>query len=288
MHIGVAGQGIIGTRMAANWRRAGHAVRVWNRTPPATPPADGTLAVSPAELADWAAVVMVVVADPPAVDSVLGGPHGLATVDLRGKLILNATTVDAATSQRAAAAVAAAGGAFLETPFTGSKAAAEAGKLVFFTGGDGEALARAEPLLLQTGARVFHFGPVGRASDVKLAFNLMLANQMQALAEGFRFAQLAGVDLDTFTAAYRLNAGWCGLAEMKLPKLRERDFAPHFSLKHMDKDLRLALERAVALDARLPHTRHVKHLFTEAMNRGWGEEDFAVLYRTLLDAGAST
>jgi 3-hydroxyisobutyrate dehydrogenase-like beta-hydroxyacid dehydrogenase len=281
MRIGIAGLGIIGTRMAANWRKAGHEVLGWNRTRARAEGLGLPLYGTPAELAAPSDVVVIVVADPPAVHSVIAGAQGIASIALRGKMVLNASTVDAATNRKAAAAVEAAGGRFLETPFTGSKTGAESATLVFFVGGDEGVFRRAEPLLLQVGRKAFHFGPVGAAADTKLAMNLILANYMQAMAEGFLYARKAGVDMQTFVEAFRLNAGWCPLAELKVPKIIGRDFSPHFSLKHMDKDLRLALERAEETGAELPHTLHLKELFNEAMERGWGDEDFAVLCRAL-------
>ena len=281
MKIGVAGLGIIGSQMAKNWRKAGHDVTGWNRTRAHAEHLGIPLAPTPAALAASSDLVMIVVADPPAVDAVVSGPDGIASVPLQGKIVLNASTVDGATNRRAEAVVKAAGGDFLETPFTGSKAGAENAKLVFFVGGEASVLRRVEPVLLQTGMKAFHFGPVGKAADTKLAMNLILANYMQAMAEGFHFAQKAGIDMKTFVDAFKLNAGWCLVAELKVPKILANDFSPHFSLKHMDKDLRLVLERAETANADLPQTVHLKELFNEAMARGWGEEDFAVLYRAL-------
>lgn len=284
MKIGIAGLGIIGSRIAQNWRKAGHEVAGWNRTRSAAEALGLPLADTPAALAAACDVVVVVVADPPAVRSVVSGPDGIATVSLRGKLCIDLSTVDPATNKAAEAAVRRAGGDFVEAPFTGSKGGAETGRLIFFAGGEPEAVRRAEPILLQTGAKVFHFGPVGTASDAKLAMNLMLANYMQALAEGFLYARRAGLDMARFVEAFRMNAGWCGLAEIKVPKIIVGDFSPHFSLKHMDKDLRLALERSEEFDANLPQTVHLKGLFNEALAKGVGEQDFAILYQSLADA----
>lgn len=285
MKIGIIGLGIIGRRMAANWTRAGHAVLAWNRTRAAAEKLGIELAATPRAVAAGSDAIMIVVADPAALERVVSGPDGIATGGLHGKVVMNASTVGPADNLRAAAAVSAAGGAFLETPFTGSKAAAEAAKLTFFAGGDAATLARMEPLLLQTGQKVFHFGPVGRAADAKLIFNLIIANLMQAMAEGFTFARKAGLDMSCFVEAFRLNAAYSGLADLKIPKLLAGDFAPHFSLKHMDKDMRLALERAAELKLDLPLTRRLKECFSEAMGKGWGDDDFAVLYR--LVAGKS-
>jgi 3-hydroxyisobutyrate dehydrogenase-like beta-hydroxyacid dehydrogenase len=277
MKIGVVGLGIIGSRMAANWRKAGHEVRGWNRTAANAAGLGVPLCRTPAQLAGASEAIMIVVSDPVALDSVIGGPDGIAAVSLAGKLVMNATTVDAEANRRACAAVQAAGGAFVETPFTGSKDGAEAAKLVFYVGGESEVAWRVEPLLLQVGARMFHFGPVGSASDVKLAMNMMIANIMQAMVEAMSLVKAAGVDLHVFEEAYRMNASWSGLSSMKLPKLMQTDFSPHFSVKHMSKDMGLALKRAAELGVELPHTGHMRLLFEQAVEQGLGDLDFSAL-----------
>ena len=284
MRIGIVGIGIIGSRMAKNWQKAGHTGKGWNRTRAHAEGSGTTLVDTPAALARESDLIMIVVADPPALDAVVSGPNGIASTALKGKVVLNASTVSAQANQKAEAAVNAAGGEFLETPFTGSKAGAETAKLIFFVGGSADLLRRTEPVLLQVGAKAFHFGAVGKGADTKLAMNLMLANIMQSMAEGFAFAQKAGLDMGLFVEAFRLNAGWSGLAEMKVPKMLQRDFSPHFSLKHMDKDVRLAVERARELGATMPQTEKLKDLFTQAMRNGWEDDDFSVIYRTVAEA----
>jgi 3-hydroxyisobutyrate dehydrogenase-like beta-hydroxyacid dehydrogenase len=276
MNIGVAGCGIIGSRMARNWQKAGHNVTGWNRTRAHAEGLGIPLADSPSTLARRSDVVMVVVADPPALDAVLSE---MCRVPLRGKVILNASTVAPGDNQRADRAVQKAGGEFLETPFTGSKGGAETAKLVFYVGGDAGLLGRMEPLLMQIGAKCFHFGPVGTAADAKLVMNMMLANLMQAMAEGFVYADKAGLDMKTFREAYKANAGHSVLAEMKVSSMIAGDYTTHFSLKHMDKDVRLALARGAELGVVCPLTQRLKEVFSAGMAEGWGEEDFSVLYR---------
>lgn len=275
--IGVAGLGIIGSRMAANWRKAGHEVCGWNRTPEKAAGLGLPLCDTPAEMARRCDAVMIVVSDPAALASVIGGPDGLAATSLAGKLVMNATTVDAEANRRACDAVKAAGGEFLETPFTGSKDGADAAKLVFYVGGDAGTVRGAEPLLLQVGARVFHFGAVGTAADVKLAMNLMIASIMEAMVEAVDLVRTAGIDMRIFEEAYKMNASWCGLSAMKLPKLVSGDFSPHFSIKHMNKDMGLALKRAAELGIDLPQTAHVRELLEQAARAGCGDLDFSAL-----------
>lgn len=279
MNIGIIGCGIIGSRIGQNWQRAGHTVLGWNRTHSHARNLGFPLADTPAAVARASDLIMTVVADPAALASVIEGTDGIATVSLRNKVVLNAGTVGPGDNLRAAKSVADAGGEFLEVPFTGSKDGAAGGKLVFYVGGDAALFRRMEPLLLQIGKKCFHFGPVGTASDTKLIMNMMLANLMQAMAEGFALAQHAGLDINTFIEAYRLNAGYSVLADMKIGKMLDGDYSTHFSLKHMDKDIRLALARASELETSCPLTRRLKEIFTAGMEAELGEQDFSVVYQ---------
>ena len=152
---------------------------------------------------------------------------------------------------------------------------------MFYVGGDASILKRAEPALLQIGHKIFHFGPVGAAADAKLIMNMMLANLMEAMAEGFLYARKAGLDMKTFVDAYKMNAGYSALADMKVPKLLAEDFAPHFSLKHMNKDVRLATARAAELKVPTPLTARLQDIFADAMAAGLADEDFSALYRLI-------
>ena len=279
MNIGIIGCGIIGSRMGQSWQRAGHRVIGWNRTPAHAQDVGFPLADSPAALAGASDVIMIVVSDPPALSSVTEGAQGLAQVSLKGKVVLNASTVGPADNQRAACRVQEAGGEFLEVPFTGSKGGAESAKLVFYVGGDKQLATRMQPLLLQIGQKCFYFGPVGTAADAKLVMNMMLANLMEAMIEGLVFAGKAGLDMATFVEAYKMNAGYSVLADMKIGKMLSGEYSPHFSLKHMDKDIRLALERARALQMATPLTARLKEVLSEGMAAGWGDEDFISLIR---------
>lgn len=276
MNIGVIGCGLIGSRMALNWQKAGHQVTGWNRTRAHAEGLGFPLSVSPLELAQRSDAIMIVVADPPALRTVV---TEICQTRLDGKVVMNAGTVGPHDNQQAEQAIRAAGGEFLETPFTGSKSGAESAKLVFYTGGDPALLKRMEPVLMQVGHKLFHFGPVGAAADAKLVMNMMLANLMEAMAEGFVLARKAGLDLSTFLDAYKMNAGYSLLADMKCASMLAGRYETHFALKHMDKDVRLALERAHELQAASPLTERLQEVFAEAMARGWADEDFSVLYR---------
>jgi 3-hydroxyisobutyrate dehydrogenase-like beta-hydroxyacid dehydrogenase len=274
-NITIAGLGIIGSAWAQNLYADGLTVRGWNRTPRAFPfyEADLAKAVTDAEM------IIIVVADPPAVESVLNAivPHLKP-----GQLVAQSSTISAYWTKLFARRVEAAGAEFLEAPFTGSKPAAEARQTVFYLGGTVELVEKAQPVLERLSASRLHVGALGTASSLKLAMNLNLALMSEALSESLTLARAEGIPDEKFFDALHLNVGRSGLSDLKEPKLKARDYAPQFSLKHMNKDLRLALETAGDLD--LPAAKALKSFYDKGMNAGFGEDDFTGLIRLLADS----
>jgi 3-hydroxyisobutyrate dehydrogenase-like beta-hydroxyacid dehydrogenase len=259
--ITVAGLGIIGSAWAQNLQADGLSVRGWNRSPKDFPFFEADLAKAVAD----AEMIMIVVADPPAVESVLD-----VIVPLLKPGQLFAQRVEAT------------GAAFLEAPFTGSKPAAEARKTVFYLGGSAELIERARPVLERISATRLHVGEIGSASSLKLAMNLNLALMMEALSESLTLARAEGISDEKFFDALHMNVGRSGLSDLKEAKLKAKDYAPQFSLKHMDKDLRLALETAGSLD--LPTATTLKSFYSSAIEEGMGEDDFGGVIRALTNS----
>lgn len=273
MNIGVFGLGIIGRVWAENLHHDGDTVRGWNRTAkPALPFFTGDARAAAAQ----ADLVIIVVADPPAVQQVL---DQIVTVLHAGQIVMQSSTISPAATLRFAAQVKATGAAFLEAPFTGSKPAAEQRQMVFYIGGDQEVLERSRPVLNRLSRAIEYIGPLGSASALKLAMNLNLALLAEALGESLTFARAAGISDDCFFRALSLNVGQSGLATLKEPKLRAGDWTPQFSLKHMGKDLRLAVESADQQP--LPQLRALVKLYETGLAHGWGDDDFSSLLRLL-------
>jgi len=273
MKIGVLGLGIIGGVWARHYHAAGVLAGAWNRTPqPDFPMWQPT----PEAVAAAADVVQIVVADPPAVEGVLArilpklGP---------GKVVVQSSTIDAASSARFAARVAARGARYLAAPFTGSKPAAEQRQKFFYLGGDRALIAELEPLLALVSAHRFVIGTNEQACTLKLAMNLNLAAQMQALSEALVLCRRAGVTDEVFFEALGKNAGYSGLTKLKEPKLKAGDFAPQFSVKHMSKDMRLAV--GTAAGGNFPVLATVRAALQAAEDRGMGDEDFSALIKLL-------
>ncbi|HWI40506.1 MAG TPA: NAD(P)-dependent oxidoreductase [Verrucomicrobiae bacterium] len=272
MKVAVLGMGIIGSAWSKNLAADGHEVRCWNRTW-----REGSgWCRTVAEAAEGAEAVFIVVADPAAVSEVL---DQLVPVLQGGTLVLQCSTISAEWTKTFAARVTATGALFLEAPFTGSKPAAEQRQTVYYLGGDEEVVAAARPLLEPISSAIFHIGPTGSASTLKLAMNLNIAGVAQSLCESLTLARSAGISDDTYFAVLARNVSHSGVADLKEPKLRQHDYAPQFSLKHMAKDLRLALETAAACGVPLEQTGRLRDIYERGLASGWGEEDFIGLVR---------
>jgi 3-hydroxyisobutyrate dehydrogenase-like beta-hydroxyacid dehydrogenase len=273
MSVAILGLGIIGQAWYDNLAADGLDVRGWNRTFRARPGERS----SPAEAARGAGTVIIVVADPPAVDSVLArtlpalGP---------GQLVVQCSTVDAACNRRCAERVTEAGALFLEAPFTGSKPAALARQTVFYAAGPAAALEAARPVLARLSKAILHVGEeVGAAASLKLALNLNVAAVAQGLCESLRFARASGISDEVYFQALRLNLSRSGLVDLKESKLRADDWSPQFSIRHMHKDLRLALGEAG--DEPLAMLALLERIYAHGLERGWAEDDYISLMRLL-------
>jgi 3-hydroxyisobutyrate dehydrogenase-like beta-hydroxyacid dehydrogenase len=266
--------GIIGSIWAKNLIADGHAVRCWNRTPKDFP----NFHASIQEAVDGAEVIFIVVADPPAVQSVL---DQILPKLAPGALVIQSSTISARWTRIFAEQVQRTGAVFLEAPFTGSKIAAEKRQTVYYLGGEPDVVERARPILEPISSAIIHIGPLGSASSLKLAMNLNVAGVAQSLCESLALCRAAMIADDVYFSALGLNVSHSGLADLKEPKLRRYDYSPQFSLKHMAKDLRLALETAAELSLSLEQTEHLKDMYDRGMAAGWSEDDFIGLMRLI-------
>jgi len=275
MKIAVLGLGIIGSAWATNLLADGHEVRCWNRSPKDFP----CFLPSITDAVDGAEAIFLVVADPPAVQSVLGR---IVPALAPGALLIQSSTISALWTLRFAEQVRAVGALYLEAPFTGSKIAAARRETVYYLGGDSVTVAKARPVLEPISSAILHIGPLGTASTLKLAMNMNIAGVAQSLCESLSLCRAAGISNDVFFGALARNVSHSALADLKEPKLRGHDYSPQFSLKHMDKDLRLALETAAELTQTIEHTQHLKCIYDRGMAAGWADDDFIGLMRLLL------
>jgi 3-hydroxyisobutyrate dehydrogenase-like beta-hydroxyacid dehydrogenase len=274
-NIGVIGLGIIGRGIAAHLRRKKFSVFVWNRSPRPVPNFVG----SPEELTALCNCIQIFVSDD---DALLESVEQLSQKLTRRHLIFAHSTV-APDSMRAAADIVERRGAqFVEACFTGSKGAAEKGELVYYVGGTDEALREGRPVLEASSREILHIGPVGQASAIKVATNMITAASIQAAAEALALVQAQGLPFEKFVEAMRVNASYSGTLAMKLPKMLERDFAPHFSVKHMLKDMQIASQIALSHYLDVGVTAAARNQLFEQMQWGHGDDDYSAVLRKYL------
>ena len=188
MRVGVAGLGRMGSAIAARLMEVGHEVTVWNRSGDKAKPlaaAGAKVAANPAELATQVEAIVTILTNRDAIAAVYEGPTGLLAGTIKGKLVIDMSTVQPETEVALAEKVRAKGAVFVECPVGGTVGPAREGKLLGVAGGTAEDFARAKPLLAQMCRRVEHVGPVGAGSSMKLALNLPLMVYYQALGESY-------------------------------------------------------------------------------------------------------
>jgi 3-hydroxyisobutyrate dehydrogenase-like beta-hydroxyacid dehydrogenase len=171
------------------------------------------------------------------------------------------------------------GARFVEAPFTGSKMGAEKGELVFYVAGDEVALKEARPILEASSKEIIEIGQIGQATIIKLATNIVTGASVQALAEGLALVNYAGIPAEKFVEALQNNASYSKTLSMKLPKMIEGNFEPHFALKHMLKDMKIASQLGLSHHLELAVTTAARDRLLEQEQRGYAEEDFSVIAR---------
>lgn len=259
--VGLIGLGLMGRPMGLNLLKAGFSMTVWNRTASRAESlvAGGAkLANSPLEVAENSDVLITIVSDPPALEEVLWGKDGSspsagALRALRpGSLYIDSSTVSPALAQKIAAACRERHIDFLDAPVTGGTWGAEKGELVFMVGGDAQAIKDAEPVFVVMGKRWFHLGPNGAGQTIKLAMNLILALEVDALAEGMALVQGAGLPGEKLVEVLESSMGRAAVLDVKAPLLLKGEYPPSFPLRLMHKDMGLALDLAKQLGVVLP------------------------------------
>ena len=279
---GVLGLGLIGSRVAARVHAAGFPLAVWNRTPRRF---EGLPAPEsePGAVARAADILQIFVTDDAALRETV---HALLPALGPHHVVISHATVAPQTVRDLAGKVRAAGAAFLDAPFTGSRDAAAQGQINYYVSGDAGALARARPVLAASAKTILPMGDIGTASAVKLATNIMAAAAAVSLAEAIQLLRAHGIDPQVLVTALENNAARSGVVDLKLPCMLGDDFAPRFSARNMRKDLRLARDNADAQHRTL--TEAMLALYEQACASGLAGEDFAAVVKVASAAPLKT
>ncbi|WP_417526858.1 NAD(P)-dependent oxidoreductase [Marinomonas shanghaiensis] len=282
--IGFLGLGIMGKAMAANLIKAGFDVTVWNRN--AAKCAElvalgARQGATPKDVAAHCDITFAMVSDPEAALALCQGPDGVAAGIGAGRGYVDMSTVDDITSKTIASLITHAGGRFLEAPVSGTKKPAEDGTLIILAAGDPSLYEDAKPAFEVMGKMSPYLGDVGQGANMKLVVNMMMGGMLSIFSEDLSLGQKAGLDgqqiLDIVDAGAMSNPMFKGKGAMLL----NENYTTSFPLKHMQKDMRLAVALGDQLDQPLPTAAIVNEAFKQAIKAGFGEEDMAAVYKVI-------
>jgi 3-hydroxyisobutyrate dehydrogenase len=288
--VGWLGLGRMGVAMAQRLLAAGIAVHVWNRTPGRADELVAAGAVEVPAAADLGScqVVFSTVADDAALDAVAGTQLLFAGPDAPD-IWVECSTVSVEASERAAAAAAAHGSAYVAAPVSGNPGVVRAGNVVFAVSGPEPAQRRIAALLAAIGRSAHDVGPAHEARVVKLCTNVLIAVIAEALSEATLLAQVGGVRRSQVLEFINDSAVGSPFTRYKSDALVALDFTATFTPELQRKDVRLALELAGRAGLAMPVTEQTEQAFTRLIDSGLGaDRDFISLILKLADDAGMT
>lgn len=285
MRIGFIGLGIMGRPMALNLLKAGFSITAYNRTREKMNPvvrAGAQAADSAADAATRSEVIITMVSDTPDVDDVLFGRHGVWDGVTDGQAIIDMSSISPAATERFAARLKERNAEMLDAPVTGGEKGAIEGSLTIMIGGQKETYERCLPIFQALGRTIVYAGSHGNGQRMKLVNQMLCAQHIVAMSEALRFAQKQGLDVGVTLKAVSGGAAGSWMLSNLAPKILENDFAPGFSIRLQQKDLRLVNEALEKIEGRYPAAELAYQLFTEAIEKSLGElgtQGFIKLYQ---------
>ncbi|MEY2532394.1 MAG: 2-hydroxy-3-oxopropionate reductase [bacterium] len=277
---GFIGLGVMGKPMARNLMAAGHDLVVFSRTRADVDELAGegaTAASSPREVAERAAVTILVLPDSPQVREVLTGEDGVLAGAREGALVVDMSTISPVVTRELAAEAAERGVGYVDAPVSGGDVGAREGTLSIMAGGSEEDVARARPLFEALGRTIVHVGPVGSGQVVKACNQVVVALTIEAVSEALVLGSKAGVDPAVIIEALSGGLAANRVMEMRGRNFLEHDFTPGFRVDLHHKDLGIALASAREYGVALPSTAAVNEMLQALRARGLGDRDHSAL-----------
>lgn len=285
MKIGLSGTGRMGTAMGLHLMEQKHKLAVWNRTARKTKDltaAGATAQATPAALVESSDLIINIVIDDKAAKAVYEGRDGILSANLKGKLVVEMSTLLPETTQALEKKIKAKGGAFLECPVGGSVAPARSGNLIGMAGGTPAAFKRARPVLEQLCRRVDRVGNVGAGAAMKLAINLPLLTYWEALGEAMSLTEKAGIKSSLAADILADSSGAAKVGPARIPWITDaingkmhKNVAFDVAGAAKDATLMCALAKHFGVDA--PAINATRLAYRKAAASVWGGRDFALL-----------
>jgi 3-hydroxyisobutyrate dehydrogenase len=266
---GLAEQGISVLAYDASWATCERAEAI----------AGVRVAHSLSEVAAGSQIVFTCLPNDRIVREVYLGENGMAQALTSGAITVDCSTVSPTVTRQVHAALAEAGVRHVDAAMLGSQPQAETGEIGFVVGGDPQAFEEIAPLLDILGRFRKYAGPTGSGHQIKLVHQMLVAVNAVAVAEAVALCLATDTDLDSF---YEVVCGGGGFAysryfEKRVPRMREGEFSPLFSLALMTKDIMLSQGLARNAEVQTPLLDHVVKAFMQAGQEDWGTEDFSAV-----------
>ncbi|WP_213875943.1 2-hydroxy-3-oxopropionate reductase [Pseudomonas sp. dw_358] len=282
--IGFIGTGIMGLPMAQNLLNAGHNLFLSTHHDPA-PAAllDGGAVglANPREVAQEAEFIIVMVPDTPQVDDVLFREDGVAKGLSAGKVVIDMSSISPTATKAFAAKIKETGAAYLDAPVSGGEVGAKAATLSIMVGGCSSAYERALPLFQSLGKNITLVGGNGDGQTAKVANQIIVALNIQAVAEALLFAAKNGADPAKVREALMGGFASSKILEVHGDRMVKGTFDPGFRISLHQKDLNLALQGARELNINLPNTANAQQVFSTCAALGGAHWDHSALIKGL-------
>ena len=283
LKLGFVGLGIMGAPMAGQLIKAGHQVFVYTRSKVATEIAQSSAVqcASAAEVAQKADIIITMVPDTPDVDLVLFGENGIASGLSKGKIVVDMSSISPIATKEFAKKINVLGCDYLDAPVSGGEVGAKNATLSIMVGGDEKVFERIKPIFELMGKNINLVGGNGDGQTAKVANQIIVALNIEAVAEALLFASKAGADPTKVRQA--LMGGFAGskILEVHGERMVKRTFDPGFRIELHQKDLNLALNSARALGVSLPNTATAQELFNSCAAHGGKAWDHSAMVKAL-------
>ena len=281
--IGFIGLGIMGTPMCLNLLKAGHQlfVHTKGKLPEAIGTSRATICISQQGVAERADVIIIMVPDTPDVEDVLFSENGVAAGLSKGKTVVDMSSISPTATKLFAKRVNNLGCDYLDAPVSGGEVGAKNATLSIMVGGDEAVFARVRPLLDVLGKNINLVGGNGDGQTAKVANQIIVALNIEAVSEALLFAAKAGADPARVRQALLGGFASSKVLEVHGERMIKRTFDPGFRIELHQKDLNLALATAREMGMALPATAAAQQLFSACVAHGGAGWDHSAMVRAL-------
>jgi 2-hydroxy-3-oxopropionate reductase len=281
--IGFIGLGIMGHPMARNLQNGGHQLFVQARksTPADLVDAGATVCDSIAGVARAAEIIILMVPDTPQVEQVLFGADGVAAGLSPGKIVIDMSSISPIATKEFAQRINALGCDYLDAPVSGGEVGAKAASLTIMVGGPEQAFDKVKPLFELMGKNITLVGGNGDGQTTKVANQIIVALNIQAVSEALLFASKAGADPAKVREALMGGFASSRILEVHGERMIKRTFQPGFRIELHQKDLNLALQGAKSLGVTLPNTAIAQQMMQACAAHDMGGLDHSALCRAV-------